>query len=118
MADSDKPAVPVALVSLARHPVGFDDPGQGESGFLAASPLGAAGGAFLLGFGRVDAIKASTLAGNFDGLAVDDAGLAGSGVGGGRRDRHKNDQDREGNPNTPPSPRKTQAECKVVVRQP
>ena len=47
MADSDKPAVPVALVSLARHPVGFDDPGQGESGFLAASPLGAAGGAFL-----------------------------------------------------------------------
>ena len=94
----NNPAIPVSFVALACHPMGFDELSQGKSSLLAASPFLASGSAFLLTFWRVNTVKADTFAGYFNGVAVDNPGLAGNCVGRGGRGRHKGNQYSEGKP--------------------
>ena len=75
IADGNDPAIPITIALPASHSVRADHAGQRERGVGAAWPPLVVGNACLVGFRRVDAMKANTLAGDLDRVSVDNARL-------------------------------------------
>ncbi len=77
LAHGDYAAVSVPVALDTGNPGAADEVGECERCVLAAAPGLAVRLAKLFGLGRVDAVQAYPLARYVDGIAVDDAGLAG-----------------------------------------